>query len=241
MRLLHTVWDCIVCPVIDFIYPARCLGCDMPVRAVDVLCSTCLASLDLLPVSRSQARATLAGLNRPVEARMALAMFGYESDSSIARCIEVMKYRGLERIAIWLGRLAGERLMGTPLLDDAPVLVPVPLHTMKRRERGYNQAEEICRGIAQETGLDLAATALIRVRATVSQSAAHLNRLDRATNVRNAFRARVPDIEGLRGRPVLLVDDLLTTGATLGACAEALLDAGIVDVRIFAIARPDAL
>jgi ComF family protein len=239
MRLLHNAWGGIVSPIVDFIYPARCLGCDIPVPAADVLCTACFASLDTLPLSRSQGCATLAALHRPVEARMALAMFGYESDSPIARCIHAMKYRGLERVAVWLGRLAGERLMDTAILDDAPVLVPVPLHPMKKRERGYNQAEGICQGIALETGLDLETQALMRIRATVSQSAAHLNRLDRSTNVRGAFRVRVPDIERLHGRPALLVDDLLTTGATLGACAEALLDAGVADIRIFSVARPD--
>lgn len=235
---LRTVWEGALIPFLDFLYPARCLGCDEPVCAQEVLCPACLSTLDPLPLSRAQSMATLASLTNPSDARMAWAVYNYEHDGPLARSIHAMKYQGMERIAVWLGRLAGERLSGTPVVEDDPMLVPVPLHSVKKRERGYNQAEAICRGISRETGLMTSSRMLSRIRSTASQSAAHLNRTDRGANVRGAFRVAADARPTLRDRPVLIVDDLLTTGATLGACAAAFLDAGVVNVRLLAVARP---
>jgi len=111
--------------------------------------------------------------------------------------------------------------------------VPVPLHPLRRRERGYNQAELLARHAARRFGVPVARDAVRRVKDTPTQT--RLDRRQRAANVRGAFKAA--PAAALKGLHVALVDDVLTTGATTSACARALLGAGAASVRVFTVAR----
>ncbi len=112
-------------------------------------------------------------------------------------------------------------------------LVPVPIHSIRKRERGYNQAEEIAREASPYLNLPVLGKALRRTRATISQT--KLNRADRARNLSRAFLC--PDPEIVRGKRLLVVDDVFTTGATAGRCAELLLAAGAVYVGVLTLAK----
>ena len=116
----------------------------------------------------------------------------------------------------------------------ADVIVPVPLHRHRRRERGFNQAELIARVIARQTRLPLAPRLLTRAKPT-ERHRAGLDARDRARSVAGAFR--VPHPRAVIGMTILLVDDLFTTGSTLSAAARALLDAGAQHVKVLTIAR----
>ncbi len=118
---------------------------------------------------------------------------------------------------------------GMDILDDADVVVPVPLHRSRRRERGFNQAEDL----AGKVGVPVV-TALRRVRATASQ--ATLPAAQRHRNVRGAFEVTRRGL-ALRGTRVVLIDDVATTGATLDACARALKECGVAEVRALTVAR----
>jgi ComF family protein len=113
-----------------------------------------------------------------------------------------------------------------------PVLVPVPLHAAKKRERGYNQSELLSNEVSRFTGIETDARVLKKKRNTLSQAGLDSDR--RLVNVRGAFRAAPPG--GLAGRHVILIDDVVTTGATLGECALALSDSGAVEVIGCAVA-----
>jgi ComF family protein len=164
--------------------------------------------------------------------------FDYERESPIESCIHAMKYRGLHSIGRWFGRLMGEDCAGTAFLAGDPILAPVPLHRLKRIERGYNQAEHICRGFAQETGLLHVPDLLRRTRYTQSQAMSRLDILGRRENMLNAFMLAGRYAELVRDRAVILVDDLITTGATMAECATVLREHGVQDIRYAAIARP---
>jgi ComF family protein len=134
-----------------------------------------------------------------------------------------------ERLAdLLLGEAEARRV-----LEEAEVLVPVPLHPRRRRERGFNQADLLAAAVGRRCRLPVAATALVRRKDTAPQ--AGLSAAGRRLNVAGAFgvrrRARIA------GRVVVLVDDVLTTGATALACARALNDAGAREVRLLAVAR----
>ncbi len=225
-------------PFLDFIYPPRCLGCDATIRIEDVLCPQCLTEMIELPVTREQSDRHLARLTLAADATMMHAGYEYEAESIVEICIRTAKYRRMHRIAEWLGRLVGERIADGPATRDNPVVVPIPLHKLKRYERGYNQAEYIARGIAVECGLEMSPELLQRRRYTVSQSAAKLNRTDRKANIEHAFRIGSGIRATLSGRPIILVDDLVTTGATMNECASVLIDHGFTDIRYVAVAHP---
>ena len=227
-----------ISPLLDFIYPPRCLGCDTAIRVEDVVCPRCLAEMIELPITREQSDRHLARLTLAADATMMVAGYEYEAESIVEICIRNAKYRRMHRIAEWLGRLVGERIADGPVTNDNPVIVPIPLHKLKRYERGYNQAEYIARGIAAECSLEISPQLLQRRRYTVSQSAAKLSRTDRKANIEHAFRIGSGSLSTLSGKPVILVDDLVTTGATMNECASVLIDHGFTDIRYVAVAHP---
>jgi len=225
-------------PVLDFLYPPRCLVCDAPIVAADVLCGFCMADLHAVPATREEALIALSSLTYRADVSTMYVGFEFEPGTGIAESIHSMKYRGLHRVAFWLGRILGERCHGSPLLDGEPVLTPVPLHRVKRIERGYNQAEMISRGFSHETGLLVCGAALRRERYTQSQAAMRLDQKARRTNTLDAFTVNYDALPLLRKRGVVLVDDLITTGSTMSDCAMVLREHGVSDIRLLAVARP---
>lgn len=154
--------------------------------------------------------------------------------------LHLLKYEGLEPIARRLGALMAAQLSGLSDLPAKMLVVPVPLFRAKRRQRGFNQAEllaerllEAMRRIRPDWEGDPAARVLARQRATESQAGLSLSRRQR--NLRGAFF--VPDAELVRGRDVLLIDDIYTTGATARACSQALKRAGAARVWVATVAR----
>ncbi len=141
--------------------------------------------------------------------------------------IHSFKYRGRWRLARALGHWYGSALRRSGLYDTVDVVVPLPLHPMKRMRRGYNQSEYIADGIAAELGVGVERSNVFRRRNTPSQT--RLPRRERARNVVDAFAVKHP--ERLAGCHILLVDDVMTTGATLISCAQAI-RAAVPDCRI---------
>lgn len=152
----------------------------------------------------------------------------------VRRALHELKYRGETRLADPLGRAVARRWARVSAGGD--VLVPVPVHRDRARHRGYDQAELIGRVAAAALGLPCAPI-LERARATIAQF--DLDRTARAANVEGAFRLRVGGAgpAPLAGRWIVLVDDVVTTGATLSACAAPLLAAGAVGVSAVTVAR----
>ena len=165
---------------------------------------------------------------RPWEGLRSFGPYG----GALRRLIHLLKYDGMEPLGPALGRL-----LAAPAAELAPfdVIAPVPLHRGRRIERGFNQAELLGRGLARETGCSLEPDLLVRRRPTAPQ--AGLNARERRTNLRGSFAAPRP--EAVRGRKILLIDDVTTTGATLEACARALKRAGAGRVVVLTLARAD--
>jgi competence protein ComFC len=150
----------------------------------------------------------------------------------VKEVIHRFKYGRNEWFELFLAELLLEK--ARPDLNEKPVdlIVPIPLHGRKRRLRGFNQAERLTEHLAKQFGVPMDSKRLRRVRDTNSQ--AGLDRDDRQANVKNAFEFRG---EKLTGQKVLLVDDVMTTGLTAGACARELLENGAGDVRVWTVAR----
>ncbi len=148
------------------------------------------------------------------------------------KALHALKYAGEQRLAAPLGGVVAERWRRAGAGGD--ILVPVPVHDRRRRERGYDQAALIAAAAAGHLGLPWR-IALVRTRATTAQY--HLDRRHRAANVAEAFRVAPASWPAIRNRWVVLVDDVVTTGATLSESARALLDAGAAAVSAVTVAR----
>ena len=157
-------------------------------------------------------------------------------DRELRELIHLFKYERIEPAARILGSMLAEGIHKLDLPAGSVLVVPVPLHGSKKRDRGFNQAELIARSALKQAELPCAALAtdlLERIRPTVSQIG--LTRPQRAENIRGAFR--VKHLTKVAGRKVLLVDDVLTTGTTANECARILLKAGAEKVWVATVAR----
>lgn len=162
----------------------------------------------------------------------AAAFSYYNKGSRIRNLIHNLKYKGIKEIGYELGRIYGLSLKSSGFTSDIDLIIPVPLHPSKKRIRGFNQSDLISTGLADVTGLPVDIYSLARI--TVSASQTRRSRYDRWTNVEGIFRVNEPDM--IRGRHILLVDDVITTGSTIESCANELLKVEGVKVSVVALA-----
>ena len=201
--------------VAAFLAPPRCAACDSPVARLAVFCAACGSTVQPAEDARDGAIAALLYGGAVAEA---ITRFKYGARPDLARPLADLLWRA---VAARAGLLAG------------CVVVPVPLHPVRLAERGFNQSALLARPVSRRLGAPFLPLALARVRDTPRQ--ASLGREDRFGNVGSAFAARQP--KPLRGRPVLLVDDVRTTGFTLAACTQAALEVGAGPVTTAVLAR----
>jgi ComF family protein len=147
--------------------------------------------------------------------------------------VHALKYQDRTDLAPTMGRWMARA--GHQLLDEADLLVPVPLHWRRAWSRRYNQSGALAQVIARQTGVTVSRDALRRVRPTQQQIG--LSRSERATNVQGAFKVSQDKAADVQGRHVVLIDDVLTSGATVDACARALLRAKAAQVDVLVFAR----
>lgn len=219
---------------LDLVFPRRCAGCG---RGGSFLCPSCLAQLPRVEPPLCRRCGLPWGGSPPCpacpEAPWPLEALGSPLllEGLAREVVHQLKYNNFRALAQPLGGILADCLEAQALPGAA--LVPVPLHPRRLRERGYNQAELLAREVGRRSGRSVLAGALRRERLAAPQARAG-SAAQRAANVRDAFRA-----EGnlVRGQTILLIDDVATTGATFGACAQALRAAGATGVWGLALAR----
>ena len=203
----------------NIVFPDLCVACRVRRPTVDEeLCRSCLSHLPFIQLPED-AKAALAGKDQfPSEVSSFYSLFYYTKESYVAELIHYIKYDGLHDIGRYLGGLLWRRQLSLLRLDKH-VLVPVPIHPKKRKRRGYNQAEEIAKGISQESGLPIIPDLLIRTSDTSSQT--KKDQADRTKVLEHAFDLN-PSYDSQLGK-ILLIDDVVTTGSTIAACTSNLL------------------
>jgi ComF family protein len=212
--------------LLQLLLPPACAGCG---RFGHLLCEACLASFR--PASSPDDRFAAADPGTLVGDALELAVAAFVHAGNLRRALQRLKYGGSGSIAEPLATAAAPALEALTRVCGPLPLVPVPVHATRQRQRGYNQAALLASALASTTGLRLL-DILERRRSTARQHG--LGKAARLHNLRGAFALR----EGARSPPmVILVDDILTTSATLESCARVLREAGAAAVYGFAIAR----
>jgi ComF family protein len=220
-------------PLLHLFIPHHCAGCGSDIMSrQQVLCMHCI---DRLPVTGFQQHA-----GNPIEkifwGRMpvtAAASYLYFSKNSLLQhIVHELKYRGNKELGLFLGRKMGEALLNTNRFNDIDALVPLPLFAARQRKRGYNQASILCQGMAAILSLPVLEQAITRHTSTETQT--NKNRIDRWLNIQGKFELKQP--AAVAGKHILLVDDVITTGATLEACGQQLLTAPNTRLSIMTMA-----
>jgi ComF family protein len=239
---MMAAWKSMGIHMLETVFPQLCAACREPVGGEGGFCAACWSALTFLDgpacaccgspfaVDAGEGSLCAACLARPPAYAKARALLAYDEDSRAA----ILALKHADRLELvpgfsrWLARV------GRPLLEDCDLIVPVPLHRGRLWLRRYNQSAELARRLGRDWDRPYDPLALVRSRRTASQGEMPSARA-RRRNVLSAFG--VPDPALVRGRKVLLVDDVLTTGATAEACARALRRAGAVEIAVLTLAR----
>ena len=228
--------------LVDLLFPPLCISCREPLGGGHGFCADCWSGITFLdgpmcdccglPFAFDPGEGTrcAACLAQPPAYDHARAIFAYDENSRAP----ILAFKHADRLDLVPGFAHWLERTGKTLLDGCDLIIPVPLHRIRLWQRRYNQAAELARALGRRTSKAVAVQALERTRPTESQGAM-VSARGRRRNVQGAFR--VPDPGRVVDRSILVVDDVLTTGATAEACARTLKQAGAARVQILALAR----
>jgi ComF family protein len=204
---------------INLIFPKVCPACgELLVKNESVICSGCLYALPKTDFHLERDNPVAKTFWGRVRLENATSYYSYQDGSYLRRLIHELKYRGFQEIGEELGRQFGNELK-TTAFDESELIIPVPLSKRKKKKRGFNQSECIARGLSFSMEKTVNTTAVIRTRNTRTQT--NKSRYERWLNVEDSFQ--VIDAPALQQKHILLIDDVVTTGATIEACASEIL------------------
>lgn len=223
--------------ILSLFYPRICFACGNSLyKNEEVICTHCYFRLPktnfhLLsdnPVSRA--------FWGRIDIESAAAFLYFSKGGNIQKLMHQFKYKGRREIGVYLGKHFGYQLKKSRLFEGIDCIVPVPLHPRKQRMRGFNQSDQIARGLSEALHVRVNKTDLIRSRHSESQT--KKTRYERWLNVGHIFRLK--EDHQLQNKHVLLVDDVITTGATLEACAKTIKEGSNAKVSIATLAYADS-
>jgi ComF family protein len=218
---------------INLLYPKHCEACGCSLQGREhILCMSCIYNLPRTNYWNEKENAVERLFWGKVRLENACAFFFFGKGSKYRKLLHKLKYNGRKDIGIELGRRLGSELKQTDNYKDIQLIVPIPLHPKKQRKRGYNQSEQIALGIAESTGWAIDSSSVIRTHYTTTQTSK--TRLERWENVAEIFTVKQPI--KLANKHILLVDDVITTGATIEACAQQLVNIDGCRVSVAALA-----
>lgn len=218
---------------IALIYPRNCVACGNSLyRHEEQICNFCYVHLPKSNFHKS--------IKNPVDAlfygrtnlRLASSFYLFQKKGSVQKILHAIKYKKNKELAVLVGKWYAEDLEEDPIISKADFIIPVPLHAKKLKIRGYNQSEEFGKGLAQGLNITLDTTSLKRKEFTETQT--KKSKYERWENVEDVFELSSAD--NLKHKQVVLVDDVITTGATIEACCQLLQQIEGIQISVLSIA-----
>lgn len=205
---------------ISLLFPQLCPACGTDLMANEkIICTDCLYNLPFTNFHLQPDNIVAQQFWGKINLEAAYALYYFTKGGKVQNLMHHFKYKGMHQIGNLLGNIAGGQLSKNKKFTTVDYIIPVPLHKSRLKERGYNQSACFANGLANKLNTMVEDANLVRVKATETQT--HRSRFARFENMQEVFV--VKDIERLRDKHVLLVDDIVTTGSTLEACAIPLL------------------
>ena len=215
--------------VASLFLPRTCLACGRVLLENEgSVCLACRYNMPLTNFAKRKDNPIKLLFENVLDVESAAAMFWFVGGTEWQRIVHNFKYHGRWFFAQKMGEWMGEELLDSGNFDDIDLIVPIPLHYRRRLHRGYNQSEQLALGVGRKMGVECDFRSMRRCHYNDSQTSK--SRSERWENVEEIFEVR--KVEKLRGKHILLIDDVLTTGATMASCASAIVKACEGDVRI---------
>ncbi len=230
------MWNSIKQYLKDFynlFYPSICYACGNHLyEGEEHICIACRMSLPYTFDENTRYNKSTKVFDGRVRIKGASSLFYFKKKSKVQNLLHYLKYKGSEEVGLVLGSIHGEQLKNSLLFKEIQLIIPVPLHPFKLKKRGYNQSVLLAKGYAEVMGIKYADDILIRIKDTSTQT--RKSRYERYENMSNVFEC-INDNQ-IINKNVLLIDDVITTGSTLEACAEVLIKSGCSGVWIASVA-----
>ena len=233
-QLLNSVFTDIIRDFVSLIYPNYCAACaDALVKGETLICTRCASQMPQTNYHLDADNPLKNRLVSRINIRYAMALFRFSKSGRVQGILHSLKYKQQPELGVMLGNLYGDRLAEAGLKSAFELIIPVPLHSSRRRKRGYNQSAKFAEGLAQMLGIPFSDDIMERKIKTETQT--RKTKLNRWQNVNEVFEVRNSD--WVQNKNILLVDDVVTTGATLEAAGHCLLQAGCSTLSIACIAE----
>lgn len=214
-------------------YPRYCRGCyHSLVKGEDLVCTKCILEMPKSHYHLEQENPFYQKFRGRLPVKYVMTLFKFVKESRVQQLLHNLKYKDQPELGEMLGRVYGQDLVDANYKNSFDLIVPVPLHSSRRRIRGYNQSEEFGKGLSQMLEVPCVDSYMMCAEKTETQT--HKTKLSRWENVNSIFHVVKP--QEIIEKRVLLVDDVVTTGATLEACGRALVQAGCQELSIACIA-----
>ena len=220
---------------LDLFLPRFCCACKSKLASnQDTICENCLTKIQTATEVRLKQEFDRKFLNKNIIADF-FAPFVFEKDKELQHAIHSLKYEKKFPVGIFLGRTLADNIKSKRPYWNIDLIIPVPLHTLKKAERGYNQSFYIAKGIGKVLSITFSDRIVKRIKYTESQTTMNLNK--REENISGAFK--IKNNNGIKNKNILIVDDVITTGATISECGKMLLEVGAKKIYAASIAIAD--
>lgn len=218
--------------LLNFFFPNLCAVCSNRLsEGEEHICLSCIETLPRTNYHNQEENRLEHYLGGKFIFNRAAAYCYFYKSGGLQKIIHQFKYKNNPALAVYMGKLYGNQLKDSDFLKGTDFLIPIPLHPKRQKTRGYNQAEEICKGLSEVTGIPVCTTAFVRAVNNPSQT--KRSKTERLKNVEGIFANT--NNPTLKGKKVIIVDDVITTGSTIEAMAKCLSDDQSTIINILAI------